>query len=48
MTERPAADGERRFPYLKDADQVVAVQRGPEPGGAAGGYRAFGETLRGL
>src|ERR687886_313963 len=27
---------------------VIAVQRGPEPGGAAGAYRAFGETLRGL
>lgn len=29
-------------------DEVVAVQRGPEPGGAGGLYRAFGETLRGL
>jgi NADH-quinone oxidoreductase subunit I len=37
-----------RFPYLKDADEVVSVQRGPEPGGAKGAYRAFGETLRGL
>ena len=36
------------FPYLKDADEVVSVQRGPEPGGARGAYRAFGETLRGL
>ena len=35
------------FPYLKDQD-VVEVQRGPEPGGAGGAYRAFGETLRGL
>ena len=25
------------FPYLSD-DDVVAVQRGPEPGGAAGAY----------
>ena len=29
-------------------DDVVAVQRGPRPGGAGGAYRAFGETLRGL
>jgi NADH-quinone oxidoreductase subunit I len=29
-------------------DEVIAVQRGPEPGGAGGAYRAFGETLRGL
>ena len=35
------------FPYLEDQD-VVEVQRGPEPGGAGGAYRAFGETLRGL
>ncbi|MGI8726473.1 MAG: hypothetical protein ACR2K6_02165, partial [Solirubrobacterales bacterium] len=35
------------FPYLKD-DSVVAVQRGPDPGGAGGAFRAFGETLRGL
>jgi NADH-quinone oxidoreductase subunit I len=34
-------------PYL-DPDDVVAVQRGPEPGGVGGAYRAFGETLRGL
>lgn len=27
---------------------VVAVQRGPEPGGLGGAYRTFGETLRGL
>jgi NADH-quinone oxidoreductase subunit I len=27
---------------------VIAVQRGPEPGGLAGAYRAFGETLRGM
>ena len=37
----------REFPYLPD-DSVVAVQRGPQPGGAKGAYRAFGETLRGL
>ena len=35
------------FPYLED-DSVIEVQRGPEPGGAGGAYRAFGETLRGL
>jgi NADH-quinone oxidoreductase subunit I len=29
-------------------DDVIAVQRGPEPGGTAGAVRAFGETLRGL
>ena len=27
---------------------MVEVQRGPEPGGVGGAYRAFGETLRGL
>ncbi len=35
------------FRYLDDQD-VVEVQRGPEPGGVGGAYRAFGETLRGL
>jgi NADH-quinone oxidoreductase subunit I len=30
------------------SDDVVEVQRGPEPGGLAGAYRAFGETLRGM
>jgi NADH-quinone oxidoreductase subunit I len=29
-------------------DDVINVQRAPEPGGAGGLYRAFGETLRGL
>ncbi len=29
-------------------DDVIAVQRGPDPGGVGGAYRAFGETLRGL
>ena len=29
-------------------DDVIEVQRGPEPGGMGGAYRAFGETLRGL
>src|SRR3954462_3271979 len=29
-------------------DDVIAVQSAPEPGGAGGLYRAFGETLRGL
>ncbi len=37
----------KEFPYLED-ESVVAVQRGPEPGGVGGAYRAFGETLRGL
>jgi NADH-quinone oxidoreductase subunit I len=41
------SDNSRRFPYLSD-ESVVAVQRGPEPGGVGGAYRAFGETLRGL
>ena len=35
------------FGYL-ESDDVIAVQRGPQPGGAGGAYRAFGETLRGL
>ena len=30
------------------SDDVIEVQRGPEPGGLGGAYRAFGETLRGL
>ncbi len=29
-------------------DDMVVVQRAPQPGGAGGAYRAFGETLRGL
>ena len=29
-------------------DDMVAVQRGPKEGAAAGAYRTFGETLRGL
>ena len=29
-------------------EDVIAVQRGPEPGGLAGAARIFGETLRGL
>src|SRR4029453_6585639 len=29
-------------------DDVVQVERGPEPGGLGGASRAFGETLRGL
>ena len=33
--------------YDPSAD-VIAVQRGPEPGGFKGAYRTFGETLRGL
>ena len=27
------------------SDDVIAVQRGPEPGGAGGAYRAFAATL---
>ena len=34
-------------PYAPEQD-VIKVVRAPEPGGAGGGYRAFGETLRGL
>jgi NADH-quinone oxidoreductase subunit I len=34
-------------PYAPDQD-VIKVVRGPEPGGAGGAYRAFGETLRGM
>jgi NADH-quinone oxidoreductase subunit I len=30
------------------SDDVLLVQRAPDPGGAGGLYRAFGETLRGL
>ncbi len=30
------------------SDDAVVVDRGPEPGGVGGAYRAFGETLRGL
>ena len=37
----------RTAPYL-DSIEVIEVQRGPEPGGIGGAYRAFGETLRGL
>src|SRR5712675_124248 len=33
--------------YLNSIE-VIEVQRGPEPGGIGGAYRAFGETLRGL
>src|SRR3954447_3515010 len=29
-------------------DDMIEVERGPDPGGLAGAYRAFGETLRGL
>jgi NADH-quinone oxidoreductase subunit I len=29
-------------------DSVIEVERGPEPGGLGGVYRAFGMTLRGL
>jgi len=34
-------------PFAWEND-VVPVERGPEPGGLGGAYRAFGETLRGL
>ena len=43
----PGDDDMSEFAYLKD-DSVVEVQRGPDPGGVGGAYRAFGETLRGL
>ena len=33
--------------WLQDAE-VAEVQRGPEPGGLGGLYRALGETMRGL
>jgi NADH-quinone oxidoreductase subunit I len=33
--------------YHLDED-VIQVQRGPDPGGLGGVYRSFGETLRGL
>ena len=35
------------MPY-EPSEDVIAVQRGPDPGGVAGAYRAFGETLRGM
>jgi NADH-quinone oxidoreductase subunit I len=36
------------FPYLQEAD-VISVQRGPEyNGGAASGWRALRETMRGM
>ena len=34
-------------PYAPEQD-VIKVVRAPEPGGAGGAYRAFGETMRGL
>ena len=36
------------FPYLEAATRSSPSSAGPSPGGAAGAYRAFGETLRGL
>ena len=39
--------GEPMTPYDPGPD-VVEVQRGPQPGGPSGVYRAFGETLRGM
>ena len=36
-----------QFPYLDSAD-VIAVQRGPEPGGIGAVARVFGATLKGL
>ncbi|HEV8153453.1 MAG TPA: NADH-quinone oxidoreductase subunit I, partial [Solirubrobacteraceae bacterium] len=35
------------MPWNPSEDTIV-VGRGPQPGGAGGAYRAFGETLRGL
>jgi NADH-quinone oxidoreductase subunit I len=37
-----------KIPHIDIGDDAVVVQRGPEPGGTGGAYRAFGETLRGL
>ena len=34
-------------PY-SPSEEVIEVQRGPDPGGVGGVYRIFGETLRGL
>jgi NADH-quinone oxidoreductase subunit I len=36
------------MPRWTPEEDVVEVVRGPQPGGAGGAYRAFGETLRGL
>lgn len=53
MSAAPNTDGAgngfdpKAASYL-DSIEVVTVQRGPEPGGIGGAYRAFGETLRGL
>src|SRR5439155_14341182 len=44
-------DGHPRGPYMSPyppPDSVIEVERGPEPGGLGGAYRAFGMTLRGL
>jgi NADH-quinone oxidoreductase subunit I len=38
-------NGDQKVAY---EDDVYTVRRGPDPGGAGGFYRAFGETLRGL
>jgi NADH-quinone oxidoreductase subunit I len=43
MSATPAADAR-----WSPGDDQIEVQRAPEPGGAGGAYRAFGETLRGL
>ena len=43
-TEKASWSG---VPYLH-SDDVISVQRGPEPGGVGGALRTFGETLRGL
>ena len=34
--------------WTPPSEDIVAVQRGPEPGGVGGAYRAFGSTLKGL
>ena len=36
------------MPWTPGDDVIEVVQRAPQPGGAGGAYRAFGETLRGL
>jgi NADH-quinone oxidoreductase subunit I len=35
-------------PDWLETEDVIEVQRGPEPGGVGGMYRAFAETMRGL
>ena len=41
-------DHDARRALRTPTDDMLQVQRGPEPGGMGGAYRAFGATLRGL